>query len=66
MSSVCRAARKNRGSSFLKDSEYSRVDWERGTFQSCSLFPDHRILDPHARHSPCLVRISSMSEQFLE
>ena len=29
------------------------VNCERGTFQSCSLSQDHRILCHHSRHSPC-------------
>ena len=34
--------------------ESSRVDWESGTFRSCSLFQDHSIV-LHSRNSPCLV-----------
>ena len=37
LSSVYCAANHNRG----WDSEFPRVDWERGTFQSCSLSQDH-------------------------
>ena len=39
-SSVCEAASKNRGQSFLWDSDFSWVDWERGIVQSCSQFED--------------------------
>ena len=27
---------------YLEDSEYSRVDWERGILQSCSQFQDEK------------------------
>ena len=37
------AENQNPGQSNLWCSEFSRVDWERGTFQSCSLFQDHGI-----------------------
>ena len=32
---------------------FSRVDWERGTFQSCSLYQDQGILFLHSWNSPC-------------
>ena len=35
--SVYHAANQNRGKALFLDSEQSRVDWERGTLQSCSL-----------------------------
>ena len=58
-SSVYGAAIQNSGKAYLWDSEFSRVDWERGTFRSWSLFPDHGILLPRARHSPCLASLES-------
>ena len=44
LSSVYQAANMNRGFSFLRDSEYLWIDWERGIIQSCSQFQDHKIL----------------------
>ena len=44
MSSVYQAASKNRGESFLWNSEYSWVDWKRGIIENCSQFQDHKIL----------------------
>ena len=38
------AAIQNRGCAFLWDSEKSRVGWERGTLQTCSLSQDREIL----------------------
>ena len=48
------AASKNRGWSFLSETEYSWIDWKRGIIQSCLQFQDHRILLHHSRNSPCL------------
>ena len=50
--SVYGAAIQNHGFSFLWDSEFSRVDWERGTFHSCSLSQDRRALFLYSRNSP--------------
>ena len=36
-----------------------RVDWERGTFQSCSLSPDRKTNSLHSIHSPCLAESGS-------
>ena len=52
LNSVYYAANKNRGEPFVQDWEFSSVDWERGTFQSCSLSQDHRILPHHSKNSP--------------
>ena len=52
--SVCCAANKHRGQPFLWDSEFSSVDWERGTFKSCSLSQRHGNC-LHSRNSPCPV-----------
>ena len=41
--SVYRAAIPNRGKAYLWDSEYSRVGWERGMLQSCSLSQDRKV-----------------------
>ena len=41
LSSVHHAARKNRGSSFLEDTQYLQVDSERRTLQNCSSFQGH-------------------------
>ena len=52
MSSVYQAASKSRSESFLLDSEYSWVDWERGIIRS--QFQDDRTLLRHSRNSHCL------------
>ena len=38
---------------------YSRVGWERGILQSCSLFPDRKMLSPRSKHSPHLASLES-------
>ena len=47
---------------YLQDSTFSRVDWERGTVQSCSLSLDHRNLSHHSRNSPCPVVLDTETE----
>ena len=49
-SSVYGSAIQNRGQACLRDSEFSR---ERGTFQSCSLSPDHKILSLQIHRGMC-------------
>ena len=53
MSSVHHAASKDRGWSFLGDSNYVWVDWERGILQSCSQCQDRKNLLRRKRNSPC-------------
>ena len=37
----------------LRDSKYSRVGWERGMLQSCSLSQDRKNILRRSRNSPC-------------
>ena len=53
--SVFQAAIQNRGKASFWDSEYSRVDWERGSHQRCSQIQDRKILFASDKDSLCSV-----------